>query len=239
MNKFNTSQLITDNIYNENINEDNELVYKKRIKKQKLYKRVNNNDTIPDSRILAFTIGVCLGIVFFYLILGYDENTNFFKQILGEKDILYLKDYHVNKAVLLEYVLETRISQFLVVILCSVSIIGGVFAYLLLAILGMGFGIISFMSVYQYGVIGLLFAIMLFFPHGIFYSIIFFEMFKKHWFVNKKNYHNIDVDICLKKRKIINMIKSMVIILILFCFGILSETYINTEILKKIVVFLE
>lgn len=239
MNKFYTSQIITDDEKNDSKNiADKESKITQNKYEQISYNRFNYKSTIPNVRIIIFMMGFCIGMVLFYLSSGNLIDENIFQILLNGRKVTQLNKYNINKELLLIYVSEIRIKQLIFIILCSISSASILFSYLLIGVFGITFGILTFVSIYQNGLLGLLFMIVLIFPHFIFYCYIFFRVFKIYGCVDESTYHNKFVNKNYKLLLFANKIKETVAIMVLFVFGILSETYINSELIKKIVVFL-
>lgn len=219
-------------VYNENIPLKTPSMEEPAI--ETVYKRMHYGNTMPDGRMLVFMTGFCLGMVFFYFSRGGETNSNPLTPLLAPNQLSQLKNFEAFKGGLLEYVTITRLGQLIFLFLCSTSAIGGILAYSILGGLGFEFGLLMFSSVYQNGILGILLAIMLFFPHGIFYIIVFLKIFYKFWGIDKKYYHNNNAINSSSWHNKITELRKILVILTVFCFGILSETYINPEILRKL-----
>lgn len=190
------------------------------------YKKIYRKNTVPDSRVLVFLTGFCLGMVFFYLsgikMIGEER----FPLACSTDNIARLSDFHFYTAGLFEYVTLKRLGQLIVLLICATSFLRGIFSYAILGWSGFEIGIVLFSFVYQYGLKGLLFAVMLFIPQGIFFGLSFLLLFDKSWAGDKKDYHNR-----------LTKMKKTGVILLLWGLGILTEVYINPEIVKKISLF--
>ena len=199
-----------------------------------VYKRMGYRNAIPDGRMLVFMTGFCLGMVFFYLSGGIQGNGDFIRGIFSIDSFSQIKDFLVYKRGLLEYIFGIRLGQLVFIMLCATSTLGGVLAYGILGWCGFELALLVFAAVYQYGVLGLLFSVLLFLPHGIFYAFVLLLVFSKSWKANKANSYQ---QLGRKRSNLperLAVVRNIFIILVIFLLGILSEVYINPEILKKL-----
>lgn len=201
------------------------------------YKEIYRKNTVPDSRVLVFLAGFCLGMVFFYLsgikMIGEER----FPVAFSTDNIARLSDFNFYAAGLFEYVTVKRVGQLIILLICATSFIRGIFSYAILGWGGFEIGIVMFSFVYQYEVKGLLFSVMLFIPQGIFFVLSFLLLFDKSWTGDKKDYHNHDVIMENGLHNRITKIKKMGVILLLWGIGILTEIYINPEIIQRMALF--
>lgn len=202
-----------------------------------VYKRISYGNAMPDGRMLVFMTGFCLGMVFFYLNRRMQGDSDFNSGIFSPDNFSQIKNFLVYKGGLLEYVLGIRLSQFIFIVLCATSTVGSILAYGILGWCGFELALLVFASVYQYGIMGLLFSAFMFFPHGIFYAVVFLLVFNKSWKIDKNSSHNNGTIKPDSWHKRLVEVRNILIILVIFFFGILTETYINPEILKKIALF--
>jgi len=195
------------------------------------YKQMHYKNTMPDSRILVFLTGFCIGMVFFYLLRG--NNTTPF----DKEQLMWLQNINLNYTGLLEYIFGLRFGQLAFCAICALSTLGGVLAYLIMGWYGFELGVIIFSLVYQYGMKGIFLTISMFVPQGIFYVIAFLLIFHKCWNSNGKYYHKEET--ITKKGRLdkLNKIKKPAIILCVFGMGVLCEVYINPILVKKIALF--
>lgn len=204
-----------------------------------MYKRLSYGNTMPDSRMFVFLAGFCLGMVFFYLCRSTGKNDSPFEAVISAQKISQLESLFDYKAGLLEYVAGVRIGQLIILLLCATSLAASVIAYGVIGWCGFELGLMIFAAMYQYGIVGLLFAILLLMPHGIFYFsailILFKDIFDKN---GKKNYNNSAATDKLGWRKKAAGIRKIIIVLILFSVGVFSEIYINSEIVKRLMLLL-
>lgn len=228
MNKFYTSSYIADE-------ENNELKYTSGNEEEKnneniLYKRYKNKSAITSSRILILAMGFCVGMALFCCFTKKISDVNLFQIILNGKELENIKNYEINKKIFLAYIFEIRLKQLFFIVICSVSFFSAIFTYVWIGLFGIVFGILCFSSIYEYGLIGLLLSIALMFPHYFFYYCIFAKIFKI--------YPKFDVNNCSKFAGVIYKIKEIFVVCVLFFCGIISETYINSELVKKILILL-
>lgn len=203
------------------------------------YRKIYYRNAIPDSRVLVFLTGFCLGMVFFYLSGIKLIGGQYFPAALSADNIAKLHDFDYNAAGLLEYVTYRRLGQFIFLLICATSILRGVFSYAVLGWGGFELGVLIFTFVYQYGLKGLLFSVTLLIPHGIFYLAVFLLLFHACWAGNEKTYHNYNAVTEKGLHNKFTKVKKAVIILGLWLIGILSEVYINSEIVRKIALLFE
>lgn len=197
----------------------------------KQYRRVHYKNTIPDSRILVFLTGFCIGMVFFYLSGGSSAGA------FDGEQLVWLKNMELNYTGLLGYVFRLRFGQLAFCVICAFSTIGGVLAYLIMGWYGFELGVVIFSLVYQYGLKGIFLTLSMFVPQGILYAAIFLIIFHKYWEGNGKYYHKEEA---IKKKGILaylNMARKPAVVLALFCIAILCEVYVNPVIVKKIALF--
>ena len=112
--------------------------------------------------------------------------------------------------------------------------------YIISWYLGFGLGIVLLSVLCQYGIKGIFLGGMMFFPHGIFYLLIFLIIFYK---IGKDDAKYNQKDMCEKcilkgNRTIIKQIifsmGDLLLVVMLLCLGVLSETYLNVWIMRKI-----
>lgn len=201
------------------------------------YKRVIHRNTVPDSRVLVFLTGFCLGMVFFYLsgvkIVGEER----FPTAFSIENIARLGEFNFYAVGLLEYVTVRRLEQFILMLICATSFMKVLLSYAILGWSGFEIGIVMFSMVYQYGVKGLLFSVMLFIPHGIFFVVSFLLLFDKNWTGDKKNYHNYNTITENGLHNKLTKVKRIGMIILFWVVGMLTEVYINPEIIKKLTLF--
>ena len=201
------------------------------------YKRIIRKNTVPDGRVLVFLTGFCLGMVFFYLsgikLVGEEH----FPVALSADYVARLGDFNFYAAGLFEYVTVRRLGQLVLLLICATSFMRGIFSYVILGWGGFEIGIVMFSLVYQYGIKGLLFSVMLFIPHGFFFLVSFLLLFDKSWMGDKNAYHNYDAIMENGLHNKLTKVKKISIVLLLWGVGILTEVYINPEIVKRIALF--
>lgn len=201
------------------------------------YNKMYYKNAVPDSRVLVFLTGFCLGMVFFYLSGTRLISEGRLPAALSMDNISRIHDFDFYAAGLFEYVASERLGQLLFMVICATSFMRVVFSYAILGWGGFELGIMMFTLVYQYGLKGLLLSVMFLIPHGIFFLVVFILLFNKYWLGDKKSYHNYDSITENELHNKFTKIKKAVIIILLWFIGILSEVYINPEIIKKIALF--
>ncbi|MDE5823351.1 MAG: stage II sporulation protein M [Lachnospiraceae bacterium] len=195
------------------------------------YRKLHYKNTIPDNRVLVFLTGFCLGMVFFYLTGGQNASVG---SMLDREHLALMQNFEVNRSGLFEYVIGLRLRQLLFGVICALGSIGGLMAYSIMGWCGFEVGLIIFTLVYQYGIKGILLTFSMVLPQGIFYGILFMVIFRKYWMSDKKSCHN---EMTVKgehQHHKMEMIKTIVLVMLMFSIGILCEVYINPEIMRKI-----
>ena len=196
--------------------------------------RYKAKNTIPDSKLLVLGTGFLLGLVFFYFTgkqLIEDSG------LLSQETIEPLKNFSMDQNGYLIYIAGIRIKQFLFVLFCSLSIWGSCFLYAVLGWGGFQWGILFYAAMYQYGMRGVFYCVFMLLPHGIFYFLAFVQFMNKKLGSDKKYYHkNINIT-SSKALSIGENVKTFLVIMMLLCLGILSESYINPWLMKWILLF--
>ncbi len=170
-------------------------------------------------------------MVFFYLTGGKNAGE---RSLLDGEHLALLQDFEVNRLGLFEYVAGVRLRQFLFCVICALSSVGGLMAYSIMGLCGFEVGLLIFTLVYQYSMKGILLTFSMILPQGIFYAILFLIIFRKYWTSDKKSCHNEVTVKSERHRQRLDRIKTVVLGTLMFCIGILSEVYINPEIMRKI-----
>lgn len=202
-----------------------------------VYKKMSHRNTIPDGRMLVFMTGFCLGMVFFYLSGGIKGNGDFIRGLFSIESFSQIKNFLVYKGGLLEYIFGIRLGQFVFILLCATSTLGAVLAYGILGWCGFELALLVFAAVYQYGVSGILFSALLFFPHGIFYALMLLLVFQKEWKADREKQYEKSLRTHGSLSKRLTGLRNFLVVLVIFLLGVLSETYINPEILKRFALF--
>ncbi len=197
------------------------------------YRKLHYKNTMPDNRVLVFLTGFCIGMVFFYLSGGQHSGT---RGLLDNEHLVLMQNFEADQSGLFEYVISLRMKQLLFGVICALSSVGGLLAFSMVGWCGFEIGLMIFSLVYQYGIKGIFLTFSMFLPHGIFYCIVFLILFRKYWTGNKKCCHNEET---IKGRggQKMEVVKTVFLILAVFCVGILCEIYINPEIMRKIALF--
>ena len=90
MNKFNTEERMED-ITTYNVTDGNDAYMD--------YRKFHYKNTVPDSRVLVFLTGFCVGMVFFYLFSGKDMGSG---GLLDREHLSQLQSFEVNQSGLFE-----------------------------------------------------------------------------------------------------------------------------------------
>lgn len=227
MNKFNTEESIGNSVSHNGIDlEDAYIAYSKQ-----LYR-----NTMPDSRILVFLTGFCIGMVFFYFsgAKGLSDG-NHAVGLMDREHLTLLQNFEADRLELFEYVFGIRIRQLIFWIVCTLSSIGWLLAYSIIGWYGFETGLIIFSLVYAYGIKGIFLTLSMFLPHGICYLIAFLIVFNKFWANDTKYYHKEKTVMLDDQNKKLGVLKRIILVLAVFGAGLLCEIYLNPEIVKKIV----
>lgn len=225
MNKFNTEERMED-ITTYNVTAGNDAYMD--------YRKFHYKNTVPDSRVLVFLTGFCVGMVFFYLFSGKNMSVG---GLLDREHLLQLQSFEVNQSGLFEYVVGLRLKQLAFCVICSLSSISGLLAYSIMGWYGFESGLIIFSLVYQYGIKGIFLTFSMFLPHGAFYVIAFLIIFSRHWGSDTKCCHKEETIKEHGRHKKIENFKKIIIVLAVFVIGVLSEVYVNPEIVRKMALF--
>lgn len=201
------------------------------------YKQMYHKNTMPDSRALAFAAGFCLSMVFFYLSGIKLIDSGHFPAALSAENILKLSDFDFSAAGLFEYAALKRLWQLIFLFICTTSFLKNVFSYAFLGWGGFEFGIVIFGLSHQYGFKGMIFGVMLFIPHGIFFLISFILLFGKNIKGYKKDYNKYHYIMETGLHNKVAKIKRTAVVLSFWLIGILSEVYINPGIMKTMAIF--
>lgn len=222
------------NADNTNLCAENDCAGNECVNNNVTYQKIYYKNAVPDSRVLVFLTGFCLGMVFFYLSGIKLIGGQYFPAALSADNIVRLHDFDFYTAGLFEYVMYKRLGQFVLLLICATSFFRKAFSYAFLGWGGFELGIMTFTLVYQYGLKGILLSLTLLIPHGIFFLVVFLLLFHKYWTGDEKAYHNDRVVTEKGLHKKITKVRKAIIILALWLIGILSEVYINPEIIRKI-----
>lgn len=195
------------------------------------YRKAHYGNAVPDSRILVFLTGFCIGMVFFYLSKG---NT---ACPLGREQIVWMQSIDIYQIGLLEYIFSVRFKQLIFFGICALSSIGGMLAYLIMGWYGFEIGVIIFSLVYQYGLKGIFFTFCMFMPQALFYLAAFLVIFNRYWEGDRTSYHKEETINSKSILRNLEKIKKPIAVLILFCLGMLCEAYVNPMIMKKMAMF--
>lgn len=228
MNRFNTEEGVENPISHNGLDVDNTYI---------AYSKQHYRNTMPDSRMLVFLTGFCIGMVFFYFSRGKGFNAGDQVGLMDREHLMLLQNFEADRQELLGYIFGIRIRQFLFCVVCALSSIGGLLAYSIIGWYGFEAGLLIFSLVYEYGIKGIFLAFSMFLPHGICYLITFFFIFNKFWMNDTKCYHKEKTVMADENHKKIEVLKRAVVIIAIFGVGMLCEIYINPGIVRKIATF--
>lgn len=168
----------------------------------------------------VFFVSFFLGILLANVIQDSSKNRFF---MLNEYYMQQFKYTKIDYNQLLLFILENRIPMLLLLILLSFTVIGIVSQILFVGYFGASFGFLCVMAITNFGWKGFIYMGGFLFPHYLFY-LPFYLLFLK-LFVAKKE------GITLEKSV---LIKQIGIMTVLFCTGIIVESYVNPPILIKL-----
>lgn len=79
----------------------------------------------------------------------------------------------------------------------------------------------------------------MFLPQGAFYVIAFLIIFSRHWISDTKSCHKEETIKGSRRHKKMENLKRIILVLVVFGIGILSEIYVNPEIVRKMALFFQ
>ncbi|MBQ7943279.1 MAG: hypothetical protein IJ326_04350 [Lachnospiraceae bacterium] len=194
-----------------------------------------NKDSMLDGKNLVFMTGFCAGMLFFYL-----AGDAFCKEVgrMYLETLWQIKRMEPAKEGLLIYILESRIRQALLLFIMATGRLSKPIFYIVIAIAGFATGVLMLIAAYQLGFLGILISVGMVFPQMILYFMAFKLMFEEHYYGDANNYHKSNVITQTGWHKIgrtfLKFLKCALYILV----GVLLETYINTWLMQKILLFL-
>lgn len=197
-----------------------------------------NKDSMLDGKNLLFMTGFCVGMLFFYLA------GDAFSIEVGQMYIEILqqiKRMNPETEGLFMYILDKRMRQAFILGIMATGKLSKPIFYIVITVAGFTTGTLMLLAAYQLGFLGILVSVGMVFPQMILYFKVFQVLFEEHYYGNHGNtrhyhkgnmitqdsWHNIR-DISIKFFKVIAYI--MV--------GVYLETYINTWLLQKLLLFL-
>jgi hypothetical protein len=129
---------------------------------------------------------------------------------------------------LLLYIAGIRLKQLIFCEICALGCVGGFLAYALLGVLGFEGAVVLFTLSWLYKMQGFTIAVLMFFPHGIFYLIIYLIIFNKYWSNDTKYY-------CENTKGKIKSLQKAALIGTIFFIAIICEYYVNTKLMQKVI----
>ncbi|MBE5875451.1 MAG: hypothetical protein E7290_01035 [Lachnospiraceae bacterium] len=197
-----------------------------------------NKDSMLDGKNLLFMTGFCAGMLFFYL-AGESFGKEAGKMFLDT--LLQMQRMEPAVQGLFWYILECRTRQALLLGILATGKISKAAFYIVITLAGFVTGVFMLLAAYQLGFLGILVSVGMVFPQMILYFKVFKLMFEEHYYGlsgNTNNYHKNNVitsdgwhKIRLAVWKILRCIAYVLV-------GVMLETYINTWLMKKILLFL-
>ncbi len=197
-----------------------------------------NKDSMLDGKNLLFMTGFCAGMLFFYL-----AGDSFCREVgkMFLETLLQMQRLEPVPQSLFLYILECRTRQVLLLGIIAVGKLSKPSFYSMITLAGFATGVLMLLAAYQLGFLGILISVGMVFPQMILYFKVFKLLFEEYYYGsdgNANNYHKnsaLTVDGWHKIRLILwKVLRCIVYVLI----GVLLETYINTWLMQKILLFL-
>ncbi|MBE5948712.1 MAG: hypothetical protein E7261_06750 [Lachnospiraceae bacterium] len=177
--------------------------------------------TITDAQIylIAFVIGVILGVTFFQL-----KNDMIYPVMCLYQELRTdkLRRNDIVSASLLKYVAGERFKQFGILFLTQITVLRRVIAYIYCGVCGFSCAVLEAFYVQEYALKGLVFFFATLTPHYIFYVLAWFKMCSA-----KNSQGN------LNKETMLDIVRILLMALMLLFIGIICESVFNVWILKK------
>lgn len=152
-------------------------------------------------------------------ILLFGKKAILYSHVLDLNDAVVINLQAGNKVALLAYVIRERWWPVPLLFLAYTTYLGKAIGYLLTAWYGMGIGIILGAMLLHHGLTGILFILVIAFPHYLFYVVAFMMGIKINHGLKAKG----------RKQLLLFMVTEGVVLL-----GCLTEAYLNSALLKKI-----
>lgn len=170
---------------------------------------------LPNSKIFAFFTGIVLGTVYFYFFRTKLLQNNI---ILNFETIKQIQDLKVDYSEVFIYVYKDRITQLVILLLCSCSYFAVPLLYGVICYIGFNICIFFYISVYAYGFKGIIFSVISFFPQSLFYLICICGLCQFVRNDNTKYYHK-----C----------KTFFLLIVFYVIGILTESFLNPYLIHR------
>lgn len=197
-----------------------------------------NKDSMLDGKSLLFMTGFCTGMLFFYLA------GDAFGREVGQKYLEILQQIKRMKPEvegLFIYVLGNRVRQALLLVVMATGKFSKAAFYIVITLAGFATGVIMLLAAYQLGFLGILVSVGMIFPQMILYFKVFKILFEEHYYGshgNANNYHKGNAITQTGWHKIRQIIIKFLKVIAYIFIGVYLETYINTWLLQKILIFL-
>ncbi len=197
-----------------------------------------NRDSMLDGKNLLFMTGFCAGMLFFYL-AGDNFGREAGKMFLDT--LLQIQRLEVAEQGLFWYILECRTRQVLLLGVLATGKLSKPAFYLMVTLAGFATGVLMLLAAYQLGFLGILISVGMFFPQMILYFKAFKLLFEEYYYGvggNTNNYHKNDVITLDGWHKIRLVAWKILRCIIYVLMGVFLETYINTWLMQKLLLFL-
>lgn len=200
----------------------------------KRYGNVRGNIMIRN-RMLVFFTGFCLGMMFFLWKKTYITDKSGF---LGQEVFVQLVRIQLEQYELIKYIVRNRGIQFCILILAACNRRINRIVNILLTYGGFLTAIFMLTLAYRYGVKGIFLWLLMIFPHGIFYLILFCILFHKKEDDDTKYYHKSNWIKEKRYYKVLTEIVKWIVIIMLFVMGVVAECYICPILVTRFAMFL-
>lgn len=175
--------------------------------------------------LTVFFIGFLVGVILF---ICFREQIAQYLDVFYNNFIANLLEYELNYRILLKKVIEKRVQSFLLLAIFGISVLGIFYVICFLACKGFFLGFLLASMVFQFGGKGILLGVLYGFPHIFFYAPVMYSMMYKAYCMELNG---------LKKKAIWQEIPVVILLLVVLLIGCVSETYVNTWIMKKMFTF--
>lgn len=187
--------------------------------------------------LLSFVGGLFFGIFYAnFFAREYLENVGFVSDYF---QIRYLQE-DVNKNLLFPYLLKGRGLSFFLIWLMGSSFLGGIMIYVVLGWIGFSVGIYLVAAIVKYGLGGIGFCLAALFPQCLFYIPAFGLVLWQAYSINRKKVgaesfgRSAFIGKSGNRELYLRYFVVLFLGLLLLFLGILTESYVNPQILKKI-----
>lgn len=186
---------------------------------------------------LCFVGGLFFGIFYGIFFAGsYLENVGFVSDYF---QVRYLQE-ELDTSQFFPYLLKGRGLSFFLIWLMGSSFLGSILVYLVLGWIGFSVGIYLVAAVVKYKAAGIGFCLAALFPQGLFYIPAFgLVLWQAYWMSRRKTKtaafeRNVFFERNGNREKIMRYLAVLIVGMILLFLGVLTESYVNPKIFKKL-----